>query len=215
MSEPALHAQSVRTGVRIELLSITWMAIEAAGTIVAGVLAGSTALEVFGIDSVIEIVGGATLLWRLQVETRGGSVDKIRRAEQRSSWVMGIALLLLAVYIVIASVVALVRHDHASPSALGIVVTVIASVLMPILANRKKRVGRAIGSSALEADGFCSMVCAYMSWLVVIGVIATAVIGWWWIDAVISLSLVYFVGKEGLEQLESARERPGAGEPEA
>lgn len=190
--------------MRIEIISVAWMIIEAVGTLVAGVMASSTSLEVFGIDSVIEIIGSVTLLWRLSVEARGNSVDKVKRAENVSEWMVGIALLLLAIYIVVASILAIVNHEQASPSILGIAITVASSAFMPILAAQKKKVGKAIGSKALEADGFCSMVCAYMSWIVLVGVVATAAIGWWWIDAVISFCLVYFVAKEGLEAVESA-----------
>lgn len=206
MNDRPVRDVSLRLGVRIEIISIAWMVVEAAGALVAGVIARSTALEVFGVDSVIEMIGGATLLWRLIVETRGNAVSRIERAEKVSEWVIGIALVLLSVYIVAASILALVNRDEARPSILGIVITIGSSVFMPILAARKKKVGKAIGSKALEADGFCSMVCAYMSWIVLVDVLATVVVGWWWIDSVMALCLAYFVAKEGLEAVESARE---------
>jgi divalent metal cation (Fe/Co/Zn/Cd) transporter len=70
----------------------------------------------------------------------------------------------------------------------------------PFIASSKKRIAKRIASRALEADGSCSMVCAYMSWIVLVGVIATAFLGWWWIDSVAALGLVYFVVHEGWEQ---------------
>lgn len=215
MNNRVIRDVPLRIGVRIEIVSIAWMIVEGVGTLVAGVMANSTSLEVFGIDSVIEIIGGVTLLWRLVVETRGNPISKVQRAETVSEWIIGIALVVLAVYIVVVSVLGLVHLERARPSVLGIVITGASSVFMPIIATKKKKVGREIGSKALEADGFCSMVCAYMSWIVLVGVLATAAIGWWWIDSVISLCLVYFVAKEGLEALESAREQSGRRENEA
>lgn len=215
MSDQTIREQTVRSGVVIEIVSVAWMILEAAGTVTAGVIARSTALEVFGIDSIIEIVGGVTLLWRLTVEARGGSMKRVRRAEHSAEWIIGVALLALALYIVAAAILALVNHETASPSVLGIVVTLISSAFMPFLAVRKKKIGKAIGSKALVADGFCSMVCAYMSWIVLVGVVATAVSGWWWVDAVTSLGLVYFVAKEGLEAVESARENGAASRRDA
>jgi divalent metal cation (Fe/Co/Zn/Cd) transporter len=76
---------------------------------------------------------------------------------------------------------------------------------MPFLATTKKRVGRRIGSKALVSDGACSMVCAYMSWILLAGVAATALFGWWWADAVAALGFVWFVIHEGLEAVNDAR----------
>ncbi|MGA2547841.1 MAG: cation transporter [Rectinemataceae bacterium] len=95
----------------------------------------------------------------------------------------------------------------ADTAPLGLGVAAASSVLMPILARAKRRIGKRIGSKALEADGSCSMVCAYMSWIVLAGVIATAVMGWWWLDSLAALGLVYFVVHEGIEAIETTRTR--------
>jgi len=187
------------------------MVLEAVGSLVAGISASSTALEAFGIDSVIEIVGGVTLIWRLRREVNGRSTDDVRRAERVSSGIVGVGLLLLAGYIVIWSGYALLSRRAAEGSYLGIGVTLVSSALMPYLALRKRRIGKAIGSKALEADGFCSMVCAYLSWMVLAGIVGTFLLGWWWIDAAAALGMVYFVVKEGLEAIESARSSSGTG----
>lgn len=90
-------------------------------------------------------------------------------------------------------------------SVLGLGIAIASSILMPILAAAKKRIGRQIGSKALEADGSCSMVCAYMSWIVLAGVLATAILGWWWLDSIAALGLVYFVVHGRMEAIEEAR----------
>ena len=77
---------------------------------------------------------------------------------------------------------------------------------MPFLAVSKKRIGRRIGSKALISDGSCSMVCAYMSWILLAGVAATSLLGWWWADSVAALGFVWFVVHEGLEAIDEARE---------
>ncbi len=193
-------------GVRIEVLSIVWMIIEAGVAIAAGVLARSVALVAFGADSVIELVSGGVLLWRLSVETRSSDEKRIEHAEIFASWTVGISLLLLAVYIVVASGFSLIHGRGPEVAPLGLLITAISSILMPVLASAKKRVGRRIGSGALVADGSCSMVCAYMSWIVLFGVAMTYLFRIWWIDSVAALGLVYFVVHEGLEAIESARE---------
>jgi divalent metal cation (Fe/Co/Zn/Cd) transporter len=122
-----------------------------------------------------------------------------------------VALLALAVYVVVASVVSLVTRSRPETSILGIAVAAASSIFMPILASAKKRVGRAC-SRALVSDGSCSMVCAYMSWILLVGVGATALFGWWWVDSVAALGFTWFVVREGLEAVKEAREtEPDAG----
>lgn len=204
MSTPA-RAVSVRQGVNIEVISITWMVIEAVVAIGAGVMAHSLALTAFGADSVIELVAGGVLLWRLTLEARGARLADVRRAEQLSSWVVGIALLSLAAYIVVASLMKLVTHQGAEASYLGVGLAMASGLIMPYLSRVKKHIGAEIGSQALRSDGSCSMVCAYMAWILLVGVALTALLGWWWIDSVAALALVYYVVKEGWEAVGEAR----------
>jgi len=198
------HAVSVKKGLNIELVSIVWMVIEAAVAISSGIIAHSLSLVAFGADSIIELIAGAVLLWRLTIEERGASLARVERAEKASSWVVGIALLLLAVYIVVAFIDKLVTHQGAELTFLGIGLAIASGIIMPYLSRAKKRIGTEIGSKALRADGACSIVCAYMAWTVLAGAILNALIGWWWIDSIAALALVYFVVKEGWEAIQEA-----------
>jgi len=197
---------SLRSGIRIEWASVSWMIVEAAAALLAGAMARSVALIAYGADSIIELVAGAALLRRLYVEGSGAGIERVEKAEKRASWIVGIGLLLLALYIVVSSITSLVARAGPEAAPLGIGITAASSVLMPLLAAGKMRIGRRIGSRALESDGSCSMVCAYMSWIVLGGVVLTALLGWWWIDAVAALGLVYFVVHEGREAIEDARD---------
>lgn len=196
---------ALRRGVHIEVLSILWMIVEAGVAIGAGILAHALVLVAFGGDSIIELIAGAVLLRRLLMEARGARANAVQRAEQWSSWVVGVALLLLAAYIVVGSLVKLGMHRGAETSDWGIALALASGAIMPYLSAAKKRIGAEIGSSALRADGACSIVCAYMAWTVLVGVGATAVFGWWWADSVVALGLVYFVVKEGWEAIQEAR----------
>lgn len=95
-------------------------------------------------------------------------------------------------------------------SYLGIGLAIASGVIMPYLSRAKKRIGSEIGSKALRADGSCSIVCAYMAWTVLAGVVLTALLGWWWIDSIAALALVYFVVKEGWEAIQEARGKEDA-----
>ncbi|MCL6547849.1 MAG: cation transporter [Alicyclobacillus sp.] len=210
MSAHVSRAASVKKGVAIETVSVLWMIIEAGVAIAAGLLAHSLALVAFGADSVIELVAGAVLLWRLAIEAAGASADRVKRAEKAASWVVGVALWLLAVYIVVASADKLWVHQQVESSYLGVGLAVASSVIMPYLSRAKQRIGSEIGSKALRADGACSIVCAYMAWTVLAGLVLTALFGWWWMDAVAALALVYFVVKEGWEAIQEARGKEDA-----
>ncbi|WP_026976128.1 cation transporter [Alicyclobacillus contaminans] len=199
------QAVSVKRGVNIEIVSIVWMVIEAAVAIGSGIRAHSLSLVAFGADSIIELIASAVLLWRLTLEASGESLTRVKKAEKTSSWVVGIALLLLAVYIVVASTDKLVTHQGTDTSFLGIGLAIASGIIMPYLSRAKKRIGSLIGSKALRADGSCSMVCAYMAWIVLTGVLLTALLGWWWIDSIAALALVYYVVKEGREAIQEAR----------
>lgn len=199
-------AGNLANGLLVEWLSLAWTIVEAVVAIGAGVHAHSIVLVAFGADSVIEIISAAALLWRLYVEAVGRSLERVEAAERVASWIVGVALLLLALYIVADSALSFLRGHTPEASPAGIAVTAVASIAMPLLAGAKKRIGRRIGSRALEADGSCSMVCAYMAWITLAGVAATALFGVWWIDSIAALGLVYFVAHEGLEAIGVIRE---------
>ncbi|MBX6352146.1 MAG: cation transporter [Thermoflavifilum sp.] len=199
------HRAGVRKGLWIEGISVLWMAVEAGVAFASGMAAHSLALVALGADSVIEWIAGVVLLGRLWVEAAGAKRDRVERAERMASWTVGVALLLLAAYIVIASVHKLWTHQGAESSPLGLALAVVSGLLMPILSRAKIRIGTEIGSSALRADGACSIVCAYMAWTVLAGVVATTLFGWWWTDSAAAIALVYFVAKEGWEAIEEAR----------
>lgn len=199
------NAGFVRKGVNIERVSILWMIIEAGVAIGTGVIAHSLALVAFGADSIIELVAGVVLLWRLMIEANGASLERVDRAEKVSSWVVGIAMLLLAVYIVFASAYKLWMHQGSETSYFGIALAIASGVIMYFLSHAKKRIGSEIGSQALRADGSCSIVCGYMAWTVLFGVVVTALFGWWWADSIAALALVYFVVHEGWESVQEAR----------
>ncbi|WP_207652387.1 cation transporter [Desulfosporosinus sp. FKB] len=197
--------ETVKKGVYIELVSIIWMIIEAGVAIGAGLIAHSLTLVAFGADSIIELVAGVVLLWRLLIEAKGASLERVKQAERTASWVVGIALILLAIYIVVAAIHELWTKQGAESSTMGIGLAIVSTILMIYLSRSKKRIGGEISSNALKADGSCSIVCAYMAIIVLVGAALTAFFGWWWIDSIISFGLTYFVVKEGLEAIQEAR----------
>ena len=196
----------VKKGIYIEIISIFWMLIEAGIAISGGIIAHSLALVAFGADSVIELITGFVLLWRLWIEMKGQGTERIENAEKTASWVVGIALLFLSFYIFISAIYNLYHHSNAETSVIGIVVAAVAGIIMPFLSRSKIKIGNTIGSNSLKADGSCSIVCAYLSWILLVDVVLTALYpNLWWIDSVISLAFIYFVVTEGMEAIWAAR----------
>jgi divalent metal cation (Fe/Co/Zn/Cd) transporter len=195
----------LRLGIRIELVTIVWMTIEAGVAISIGFATRSVSLQGFGIDSIVELLAGGILLWRLQVEQRGGSLERIEQAERRAAWITAISLFALAVYIVGDSALTLLTRTRPAASWWGVGLAIAAAIVMPLLWQGKLRVARQIGSAALKADAACSVTCAYMAFTLLADLLLNRFFGWWWADPLAALGLVYFLIEEGREALHEAR----------
>ena len=203
--QPSTRTGQLRLGVRIELVTIVWMTIEASVALSVGFMTQSVSLQGFGMDSIIELLAGSILLWRLLVEQRGGSVEVVEQAERRASWVTAIGLFALAAYIVANSAFSLITQTKPEASWWGVGLAIAAAIIMPLLWQGKLRVAKQIGSAALKADAACSVTCAYMSLTLLVGLLLNRLFGWWWADPLAALGLLYFIMREGREALQEAR----------
>ena len=203
--ERTTRAGQVRLGVWIELVTLVWMVIEASVALSVGFATRSVSLQGFGLDSIVELIAGGILLWRLLVEQRGGSTERVGAAERRASWVTAISLFALGVYIVGDSAFAFVTRTQPEASWWGVGLAIAAAIIMPLLWQGKLRVAKRIGSAALRADAACSVTCAYMSLTLLAGLLLNRLFGWWWADPLAALALVYFLVQEGREALHEAR----------
>jgi divalent metal cation (Fe/Co/Zn/Cd) transporter len=192
---------AVRSGIRAEIVTIVWMAIEAVVAVVAGVRAHSVLVTAFGIDSVIELLSGAVLLWRIKNE----SSPNEEKIERRAAWISAVLLVMLCAYIVISSAVGVLRHIDAEQTTLGLSIAVAAVVLMPLLAAWKRRINRELDSAALRADIAETAACGYMAAIVVAGVLLNRFLHIWWIEYAASLVLLLWIAHETKETFEAAR----------
>ena len=199
------RARQLRLGIWIEALSFAWMIVEACVAITVGLLARSVSLEGFGFDSIVELVAGGVLLWRLTIEQRGAPLASVERAERRAAWITAISLFVLALYIVADSGFSLLARTHPRVSWWGVGLAIAAAVIMPLLWQGKLRVARRIDSAALKADAACSVTCAYMSFTLLAGLLLNTIFGLWWADSLAAFALVYFIVREGREAWHEAR----------
>lgn len=196
---------NLRAGVWVEWVTVAWMFIEIGVSIGAAVASGSVALMAFGLDSGIELISAGVLLWRLGLERQGGDEERTERAERRAAGIVGWTLMLLALYVVGSAVWSLLHHLAPTTSPWGIGIAVGAVVVMPILVVVKRRVAARIGSAALKADAAEGIVCTYMAAVLLIGLLVRALTGWWWVDPLVALAIVYFIVSEGREAIEASR----------
>jgi divalent metal cation (Fe/Co/Zn/Cd) transporter len=201
----SIQAKQVNLGIRIELISIFWMVIEMGVSIGAGIAAGSFLLIAFGLDSLIELVSGAFLLWRLRVESRQANLDKVEAAERKAAWAVAVTLALLCIYVLVSSAYNLLARSQPETSLLGMGVSAAALLIMPWLAVSKRRISTQIHSQALAGDAVNSITCAWMAGTVFIGLALNAWLGWWWVEPVAALVFLVWLGRETWETFEEAR----------
>jgi len=196
---------AVRAGVRLEQLTIVWMVVEAGVALWAGVAARSGLLTAFGLDSVIELVSGGVLLWRLSVDAAGGRLDRVERAERAAAWIVSGSLALLCVYIVAMAAWTLLTGAKPDGSLPGLVIAIAAVIGMPFLARAKRRVASRIDSAALRGDAACSLTCAAMAGALLAGLGLHLMLGWWWAEPLAALGFLYWLVPETREAFGAAR----------
>lgn len=188
----------LKRGRRLEYFTVVYNSLEGLVGVGAGLAAGSIALMGFGFDSAIEVTSGAALLWRLHGDR---DPERRERMERLTLRMVGICFLALALYVGYDSIVSLVRREEPKTSIAGIALAILSLVAMPLLAQAKRRVARAIGSAALIADARQTDFCAYLSAILLGGLLLNAALGWWWADPVSALIMVPIIGREGVRAL--------------
>jgi divalent metal cation (Fe/Co/Zn/Cd) transporter len=181
---------------RIRLLvaaTITYNAIEAVAAITAGTLASSTALIGFGLDSVIEVSSAAAVAW--QFSAADHAVREAR--EQRTLRIIALSFFALAAYVTLDAVRALTGTAEAEQSIPGIVLAALSLAVMPFLSAAQRKAGRELGSASAVADSKQTLLCTYLSAVLLAGLILNATLGWSWADPIAALVIAAIAVKEG------------------
>ena len=195
------RSDDVRLALLLTYITLGWMTVEGTAALLLGWASKSLLLEAFGIDSIIELFSAGVLLWRLRVEASGRADERrIEAVELRASRLVGYTLYLLVGYVVFNSAYGIFiahRVTDTHESAWGILIGLVAKIGMPILAGYKLKVAARLNSGALRADAIEAIVCGYLSIVLMVGLAATRILGWWWLDSVAALALIPFLIKEG------------------
>ena len=187
------RTEQLRLGRRLEYFTLSWNLAEATVAVGAGLFAGSIALIGFGFDSLIESLSGSILLWRLHGIEEG---EKRERLAQR---MVGGSFFLLALYVAFEAGKSLLHREEPEASVVGIVLSVVSLIVMPLLARAKRRVAANLNSRALVADSRQTDICAYLSAILLGGLLLNALFGWWWADPFAALCMVPMILREGIE----------------
>lgn len=194
--------RALRRGLWLNGILIAWNIAEGIIGVIAGLLAGSVALLGFSIDSGIEVLSAVIVSWRLGAELRGTTADGAAELEERTERIAGGLLLLLAAYLVVDAGRRLSgAGPEAEQSTVGIVLTAVSLVVMPVLGWLKLQTAKELGSGALRADAFETITCAWLSLTTLIGLSLNATLGWSGADPVAALVIVPLIVREGLEAI--------------
>jgi divalent metal cation (Fe/Co/Zn/Cd) transporter len=184
-----------RLGRRAQLLaaaSVAYNVVEAVLAVGAGVVTGSVALVGFGLDSVVEVASGLIILWQFR--------HRVPEARERVALrMLAVSFFVLAVYVGVESARALLGRVDPDASPLGIALAVASLVVMPAISWAQRRTGRRLGSPTVVADGTQTLLCTYLSGVLLFGLVANAALGWWWADPVAGLVIAVVAVREGLE----------------
>lgn len=193
-TRPALtQHERKRLGRRAQLLagaSVTYNVVEAAVAITAGLVAGSVALVGFGLDSIVEVSSGLIILWQFR--------HRMPESRERTALrLMAVSFFALAAYVGAESMRALVSGHEPDSSTVGIVLAALSLVVMPFVSWAQRRTGRALGSNAVVADGTQTLLCTYLSAVLLLGLVLNATLGWFWADPLAGLVIAGVAIREG------------------
>lgn len=183
----------IRAARRLEYFTVGWNLLEALVGVLAGIVAGSIALIGFGFDSLIESLSGGILLWRLQHDAASES------REATALKLVGFSFFILAIYVGIDSAKTLIHREPPETSVVGIILSIVSLIVMPLLARAKRKVAARIHSRALTADSRQTDICAYLSAILLAGLTLNALFGWWWADPAAGLCMLPLIISEGVE----------------
>lgn len=183
----------VRLGRRAQLLagaSVSYNAVEAIAAIAAGTAASSIALVGFGLDSVVEMSSGLVILWQFR--------HKLPETRERAALrAIAVSFFALAGYVAFESVRGLLTGEGGEASRIGIIIAALSLLIMPALSFAQRRTGRQLGSASVVADSKQTLLCTYLSAVLLAGLLLNATLGWWWADPVVGLVIAALALREG------------------
>ncbi|UCD13128.1 MAG: cation transporter [Thermoplasmatales archaeon] len=184
----------------LSYFTVGYNIIEGVISIIAGLLAGSTALIGFGSDSFIESLSGSIMIWRFQKHGKISEMEE-ERIEKKAAKLVAYTFFILGAYVFYESLKKLYFHEKPDPTLLGIIIAIVSIIVMPILFYMKNWTGKKIESQSLVADSKQTLACMFMSVSLLVGLSLNYHYGFWQADPLVGLLIVIFLVKEGYSTL--------------
>lgn len=189
-----------RRVLRLQILTVTWMSIEAIVALATAWSVKSSALLGFGGDSGVELLSAIVVLWRFR-----SASDSTEKDEQLAARVAGALLFVVAGFVVLSSGLSLLGYGEPRPSLAGIILLIAAAIGMPWLARQKRKLAAQVASPSLRADAAESALCGYLSLIALAGLLANAICHARWADPIAALALVPLIVREGWHAIRASR----------
>lgn len=186
---PVTQERLLRRGLRLEYATLAWNVVGSVVLLAAAAAVGSLALAGFGVDSIIEIVASAVVVWQLR-----GTVDDAR--DRRALRVIAVAFALLALYIAVQAAHTLLAADHPGTSTVGIAWLALTVAAMLSLAAAKRATGQGLGNPVLVTEARVTLIDAALAAAVLLGVASNAIAGWWWADPLAAIVVLGYSVRE-------------------
>lgn len=198
--DSSLHKKAIL----LSYFTVGYNILEGIVSIFAGLLAGSTALIGFGIDSFIESLSGTVMIWRFR---KHGKISKEEeeKLEKKAIKFVAYTFFILGAYLLYESIKKLYFQEIPKPSFLGIIIAVISIIVMPVLFYMKYQTGKSMGSRSLVADSKQTLACVFLSVALLIGLGLNYLYGLWQADSIVGLVIVIFLIKEGYTTLKEEK----------
>lgn len=184
----------------LSVFTVSYNIIEGIVSIIAGVLSNSIALKGFGIDSFVESISGAVMIWRFK---KRGSIteEDEEKVESIAQKLVAVSFFILSAYIVYESITKLYYREVTEPSLLGLIIIIMSVIIMPVLYLLKNRTGRSLGSKSLVADAKETLACLFLSVAVLLGIIMNFFFGFWQADPIAAIVIAVYLVFEGIRTL--------------
>ncbi|SCL36379.1 cation diffusion facilitator family transporter [Micromonospora aurantiaca (nom. illeg.)] len=189
---PQRRAQLNRRSLHLAYATAGYNLLEGIVAVAAGAAASSTALLGFGLDSFVEVSSALVVIWQFR--------SRVPEARERLALrLIAVSFFALAAWVTVDAVRSLIGSEQAETSPVGIAIAATSVVVMPLLVWVKRRTGRELGSATVVADSMQTMLCTYLSVIVLVGLLLNATLGWWWADPVAALVIAAVAIREGVE----------------
>lgn len=193
------RARLLRKGRTLQVINVLYDTLEVVISLIAGFAANSSALIGWGLDSIVEVIGAATLGWRLHGEIEGINRESIERRRKITLYVISASFLLVSIFITYDSISKIINKEVVEWSTMGFIILLVSLVVNPLFIYYKYRFGRKLKSDELIADAKDTFICLYQTIVVLAGLLLVNWLGWWWADPIAALLIVPYALKESWE----------------